>query len=87
MVLLLDRLLEVVGLLAEGVVALEGRLPLGALLVGLPPALGLLLLEGFPLGLALFVGLGLAVGLPLLEGGVETGLFSAKTGSLTVGFS
>ena len=62
---------EALGLLPDGAAVPEGRLPLGALLEGLPLPLGLAVPEG--------------VLLPL--GCEETGLFSAKTGSFPAGLS
>ena len=62
---------EALGLLPDGAAVSEGRLPLGALLEGLPLLLGLAVPEG--------------VLLP--PGCEETGLFSAKTGSFPAGLS
>ena len=75
------------GVRADGLAEPDGRLLLGALLAGFPLLLGLLPLAGFPFGFVLLVGLALAEGSPLPEGCAETGLFSAKTGSFTAGFS
>lgn len=66
---------EPLGLLPEGVAVPDGRLLPGVLLAG------------FPLGFAVLVGLVLVDGPPLPEGCAVTGLFSAKTGSFTAGFS
>ena len=77
---LLELGVEALGLLPEGAVVPEGRLPLGVLLEGLP-------LPGAALPLGLLLGLAVPEGaLPLL-GSEETGLFSAKTGSFSAGLS